>query len=145
MDDFLKEKGKLQKTARVCAGMEVAMNQVVCVKEKEGLLGDGMDNGRILVNNGEVLVEEEKNNEESPMEDRNEDEDKVAKENYNDDRGKRLLCNQGFGVVEVILLIVIIVALIILFRDKIQEIFEKAMSALTQSTDSILNRVTPAP
>lgn len=133
---------KLQDRVKVYVRMEVAMNQVDCLEWKERKPGELMGNKSGLVEDKSGLVEDESG--------LVEDESRLVGENIVSDEDEKIqqkgfLNNQGFGVVEVILLIVIIVALIILFRDKIQEIFEKAMSALTQSTDSILNRVTPAP
>lgn len=133
---------KLQDRVQVYVRTEVAMNQVACLERKERKLGELMGNKSGLVEDESGLVDNE-----SGLVDI---ENRLVGDNIVSDEDEKIqkkgfLNNQGFGVVEVILLIVIIVALIILFRDKIQEIFEKAMSALTQSTDSILNRVTPVP
>lgn len=119
------------------------MNQVDCLERKERLLGDWMDNGIVVTEEERELLESERELAEDEC--NTDSSNEIIKLEEKHDKTKSTLYNQGFGVVEVILLIVIIVALIIIFRDKIQEIFDKAMSALTQSTDSILNRVTPTP
>lgn len=53
--------------------------------------------------------------------------------------------NQGFGVVEVILIIVVVIALIIIFQEQITSIFNRAMGALKNSTESYFNNITPTP
>lgn len=53
--------------------------------------------------------------------------------------------NQGFGVVEVILIIVIVIALIIIFQEQITSIFNRAIGALKDSTSSYFNNITPTP
>lgn len=53
--------------------------------------------------------------------------------------------NQGFGVVEVILIIVVVIALIIIFQEQITSIFDRAIGALSESTDSYFDNITPTP
>ncbi len=53
--------------------------------------------------------------------------------------------NQGFGVVEVILIIVVVIALIIIFQEQITSIFDKAINALKASTDSYFENIAPTP
>lgn len=46
--------------------------------------------------------------------------------------------NAGVGVVEIILILVVLIALVLIFKDQLTAIVEKAMSALEKSVDRIL-------
>lgn len=46
--------------------------------------------------------------------------------------------NAGVGVVEIILILVVLIALVLIFKDQLTLIVEKAMSALEKSVDKIL-------
>ncbi len=46
--------------------------------------------------------------------------------------------NTGVGVVEIILILVVLIALVLIFKDQLTLIVEKAMSALEKSVDKIL-------
>lgn len=46
--------------------------------------------------------------------------------------------NAGVGVVEIILILVVLIALVLIFKDQLTVIVEKAMSALEKSVDRIL-------
>lgn len=45
--------------------------------------------------------------------------------------------NRGIGVVEIVLILVVLVALVIIFKDKIIEIINKAFDSITSGTDSL--------
>lgn len=45
--------------------------------------------------------------------------------------------NRGIGVVEIVLILVVLVALVIIFKDKIIEIINKAFESITSGTDSL--------
>ena len=45
--------------------------------------------------------------------------------------------NRGIGVVEIVLILVVLVALVIIFKDKIIEIINKAFESITSDTDSL--------
>lgn len=47
--------------------------------------------------------------------------------------------NAGVGVVEIILILVVLVALVVIFKDQLTGMVEKAMSALEKSMDGILS------
>jgi len=46
--------------------------------------------------------------------------------------------NAGVGVVEIILILVVLVALVLIFKDQLTAIVEKAMDALEKTIDGIL-------
>lgn len=45
--------------------------------------------------------------------------------------------NRGIGVVEIVLILVVLVALVIIFKDKIIEIINKAFESITSGADSL--------
>ena len=45
--------------------------------------------------------------------------------------------NRGIGVVEIVLIFVVLVELVIIFKDKIIEIINKAFESITSGTDSL--------
>lgn len=47
--------------------------------------------------------------------------------------------NSAFSSIEVVLLLVVIVALVVIFRDQIQGIIEAAFGAITRDSNSIIN------
>lgn len=47
--------------------------------------------------------------------------------------------NAGVGVVEIILILVVLVALVVIFKDQLTGMVEKAMSALEKSMEGILS------
>lgn len=49
------------------------------------------------------------------------------------------LKQEGIGVIEIILILVVIIALVLLFKDQISQIVEDAFKAITGSTDKIIN------
>ena len=54
--------------------------------------------------------------------------------------------NRGIGVVEIILILVILIALVIIFRDQITSLVTKILDKITTNADNIINTtVTPNP
>ncbi|MBQ9768110.1 MAG: hypothetical protein IJW37_08415 [Lachnospiraceae bacterium] len=49
------------------------------------------------------------------------------------------LNNAGVGVVEIILILVVLVALVLIFKDQLTAMVEKAMEALEKSMEGILS------
>ncbi|MCR5830057.1 MAG: hypothetical protein K6F93_06920 [Lachnospiraceae bacterium] len=47
--------------------------------------------------------------------------------------------NRAFGVVEIVLIIIVIVALVIIFRDEITLLVSKAFGTIAEKTDEIVN------
>lgn len=47
--------------------------------------------------------------------------------------------DDGVGTVEVVLLLVIIVALVVLFRKQIKDIFDKAMVKVNKDSEEVIN------
>ncbi len=45
--------------------------------------------------------------------------------------------NRGIGVVEIVLILVVLVALVIIFKDKIMEIINDAFSSISSGADSL--------
>ena len=45
--------------------------------------------------------------------------------------------NRGIGVVEIVLILVVLIALIIIFKDKIMEIINNAFDAITGGANSL--------
>lgn len=45
----------------------------------------------------------------------------------------------GMGTVEVVLIIVVLIALVIIFKDSIMDVVEKIMDAIDADTDTIIN------
>ena len=45
--------------------------------------------------------------------------------------------NRGIGVVEIVLILVVIIALIIIFKDKIMEIINNAFESITSGASSL--------
>lgn len=57
-----------------------------------------------------------------------------------EEKRKGLLYNNaGVGVVEIILILVVLVALVLIFKDQLTTIVEKAMGALEKTIDGILS------
>lgn len=51
-----------------------------------------------------------------------------------------LLCdNKGVGVVEVILILVVLIALVLIFKDQLGGLVTRAMEALEESIDEVLS------
>lgn len=46
--------------------------------------------------------------------------------------------NSGIGVVEIILILVVLIALVLIFKDQISQIVEKAFNAITGNADKII-------
>ncbi|MCR5431888.1 MAG: hypothetical protein K6E95_04965 [Lachnospiraceae bacterium] len=47
--------------------------------------------------------------------------------------------NRAFGVVEIVLIIIVIVALVIIFRDEIMSLVTKAFGTISEKTGEIVN------
>jgi len=47
--------------------------------------------------------------------------------------------NRAFGVVEIVLIIIVIVALVIIFRDEITALVSRAFGTIAEKTDEIVN------
>lgn len=47
--------------------------------------------------------------------------------------------NRGVGVIEIILILVVLVALVVIFRDQITAVVESALSAVTEDTNSLIS------
>ncbi len=47
--------------------------------------------------------------------------------------------NRGITSIEIVLLLVILIALIVIFKDQISQIVDKAFAAISKNTDAILN------
>ncbi len=47
--------------------------------------------------------------------------------------------NAGITTIEIVLILVILIALIVIFKDRITEIVEKAFSSITGNTGAIIN------
>ena len=45
--------------------------------------------------------------------------------------------NRGIGVVEIVLILVVLVALVVIFKDKIIEIINSAFESITSGTESL--------
>lgn len=45
--------------------------------------------------------------------------------------------NRGIGVVEIVLILVVLIALIIIFKDKIMEIINNAFESITSGAESL--------
>lgn len=45
---------------------------------------------------------------------------------------------EGIGVVEIILILVVLIALVLIFKEKIKEIVENAFETITQNSGSII-------
>lgn len=48
----------------------------------------------------------------------------------------------GIGIIEIILILVIIIGLILIFRNQIQSIIQAAFESITSNTDSINTEIT---
>ncbi len=48
---------------------------------------------------------------------------------------------QGIGVVEIILILVVLIALIVIFREKITEIVKSAFSSITSGSQTINSKI----
>lgn len=46
--------------------------------------------------------------------------------------------NEGFGVIEVVLIIIVVIALVLLFQDEIRDFMENALDKLQPAADKIL-------
>lgn len=47
--------------------------------------------------------------------------------------------NKGITSIEIVLILVVIIALVVIFKDQIVQIVEKAFRSITANTDAILN------
>lgn len=47
--------------------------------------------------------------------------------------------NAGVGVVEIILILAVLIALVLIFKDQIEEIVEKAFKVITGDVNSVLS------
>ena len=47
--------------------------------------------------------------------------------------------NRGVTSIEIVLILVVIIALVVIFKDQIVQIVEKAFRSITANTDAILN------
>ncbi len=47
--------------------------------------------------------------------------------------------NKGVTSIEIVLILVVIIALVVIFKDQIVQIVEKAFRSITANTDAILN------
>lgn len=47
--------------------------------------------------------------------------------------------NRGIGTVEIILILVVLIALVLIFKDQITQIVQKAFASITSNTDAIIN------
>ena len=56
-------------------------------------------------------------------------------------KAKKLFFNQqeGIGVIEIILILVVLIALVIIFRDQIKAIVDNAFTAINGNANSITN------
>lgn len=53
---------------------------------------------------------------------------------------KRLFAdNKGVTSIEIVLILVVIIALVVIFKDQIAAIVEKAFQSITANTDAIIN------
>lgn len=56
------------------------------------------------------------------------------------EEGKRFLSEEdGIGVVEIILILVVLIGLVLIFKDKISEIIEKAFGTIRDNSDTIID------
>ena len=46
--------------------------------------------------------------------------------------------NAGIGTVEIILILVVLIALVVIFKNRITEIVEKAFKSITDNTNTII-------
>lgn len=46
--------------------------------------------------------------------------------------------NQGIGTVEIILILVVLIALVLIFKEQITQIVEKAFASINSSADAIV-------
>lgn len=51
---------------------------------------------------------------------------------------KNRLNNRGIGTVEIILILVVLIALVLIFRDQITQIVEKAFASINSNADAII-------
>ena len=58
-------------------------------------------------------------------------------EEYNGERINLRKDNRGIGVVEIVLILVVLIALIIIFKDKIMEIINSAFESITEGAGSL--------
>lgn len=47
--------------------------------------------------------------------------------------------NRGITSIEIVLILVVLIALIVIFKDQIAAIVEKAFGSITSNTDTIIN------
>ncbi|MCH5273274.1 MAG: holin, BlyA family protein [Lachnospiraceae bacterium] len=74
------------------------------------------------------------------MEKKTELQTKIPEEEIEEQKKRGFLQNNtGVGVVEIILILVVLIALVLIFKDQLTAIVEKAMSALEKSVDGILS------
>ena len=53
--------------------------------------------------------------------------------------GRLLRDNRGVGVVEIILILVVLIALVLVFKEQLSAMVTKAMSALEKSVEKVLS------
>jgi len=53
------------------------------------------------------------------------------------ERNSLITDNRGIGVVEIVLILVVLVALVLIFKDKIMEIINDAFSSISDGADSL--------
>lgn len=73
--------------------------------------------------------------EKAPAENEKEAENRVQEQNPKD----LLRDNRGVGVVEIILILVVLVALVVIFKDQLTSMVTKAMAALEKSMNEVLS------
>lgn len=49
------------------------------------------------------------------------------------------LNNRGIGTVEIILILVVLIALVLIFKDQITQIVEKAFASINSNADALIN------
>ena len=49
------------------------------------------------------------------------------------------LGNEGITSIEIVLLLVVVIALVVIFKDQITQIVEKAFQSISSNTDAIIN------
>ena len=54
------------------------------------------------------------------------------------EKEKLLKDNRGVGVVEIILILVVLIALVVIFKDQLTSMVTRAMNALEQSMNEVL-------
>lgn len=55
------------------------------------------------------------------------------------EKGKFLKDNRGVGVVEIILILVVLIALVVIFKDQLTSMVTRAMEALEKSMNEVIS------